>query len=76
MQTAGYGVRHAANPAGYRVSSQLPNVRVQVLIAERFVDHIADGVDIAFRLGALKDSWLVARETLTYRHQLVEVRII
>src|ERR1700687_754385 len=33
-----------------------PNVRVQILIAERFVDHIADGVDIAFRLGALKDS--------------------
>jgi DNA-binding transcriptional LysR family regulator len=48
-----------------------PNVRVQILIAERFVDHIADGVDIAFRLGALKDSSLVARRILTYRHQLV-----
>ena len=32
-----------------------PNVRVQILIAERYVDHIADGVDIAFRLGAVKD---------------------
>jgi DNA-binding transcriptional LysR family regulator len=48
-----------------------PNVRVQILIAERFVDHIGDGVDIAFRLGALKDSSLVARRILTYRHQLV-----
>jgi len=48
-----------------------PNVRVQILIAERFVDHIADGVDIAFRLGVLKDSSLVARKILTYRHQLV-----
>ena len=48
-----------------------PNVRVQILIAERFVDHIADGVDIVFRLGALKDSSLVARKILTYRHQLV-----
>lgn len=48
-----------------------PNVRVQILIAERYVDHIADGVDIAFRLGALKDSSLVARKILTYRHQLV-----
>src|SRR6478736_6249854 len=38
-----------------------PNVRVQILIADRFVDHIADGVDIVFRLGALKDSSLVAR---------------
>jgi DNA-binding transcriptional LysR family regulator len=48
-----------------------PNVRVQILIAERFVDHISDGVDIAFRLGTLKDSSLVARRILTYRHQLV-----
>jgi DNA-binding transcriptional LysR family regulator len=48
-----------------------PNVRVQILIAERFVDHIGDGVDIAFRLGVLKDSSLVARRILTYRHQLV-----
>jgi DNA-binding transcriptional LysR family regulator len=48
-----------------------PNVRVKVLIVERFVDHISDGVDIAFRLGALKDSSLVARRILTYRHQLV-----
>jgi DNA-binding transcriptional LysR family regulator len=48
-----------------------PNVRVHILIAERFVDHIADGVDILFRLGALKDSSLVARKILTYRHQLV-----
>jgi DNA-binding transcriptional LysR family regulator len=48
-----------------------PDVRVQILIAERFVDHIADGVDIVFRLGALKDSSLVARKILTYRHQLV-----
>jgi DNA-binding transcriptional LysR family regulator len=48
-----------------------PNVRVQVLIADRYVDHIGDGVDIVFRLGALKDSSLVARRILTYRHQLV-----
>ena len=48
-----------------------PNIRVQILIAERFIDLIGDGVDIAFRLGALKDSSLVARRILTYRHQLV-----
>lgn len=46
-------------------------MRVQILIAERFIDHINDGVDIAFRLGALKDSSLVARRILSYRHQLV-----
>jgi DNA-binding transcriptional LysR family regulator len=48
-----------------------PDVRVQVLVTDRFVDHISDGVDIAFRLGMLKDSSLVALKLLTYRHQLV-----
>ncbi|MGB9647357.1 MAG: LysR substrate-binding domain-containing protein, partial [Stellaceae bacterium] len=32
-----------------------PNVRVQILVTERLVDLIAEGVDLAFRLGALKD---------------------
>jgi DNA-binding transcriptional LysR family regulator len=48
-----------------------PDVRVQILVTDRFVDHIAEGVDLVFRLGALKDSSLVARKLLTYRHQLV-----
>jgi DNA-binding transcriptional LysR family regulator len=48
-----------------------PNVRIQTLVTDRFVDHIAEGVDLVFRLGALKDSSLVARRILTYRHQLV-----
>jgi DNA-binding transcriptional LysR family regulator len=48
-----------------------PNVRVHILVTERLVDLIAEGVDLAFRLGALKDSCLVARRVLTYRHQLV-----
>ena len=33
-----------------------PNVRVQVYVTERFVDHIAEGVDLAFRVGAIKDA--------------------
>ena len=49
-----------------------PNVRVQVFITDRIVDHIAEGVDLAFRVDPqLKDSSLVARKILTYRHQLV-----
>jgi DNA-binding transcriptional LysR family regulator len=48
-----------------------PDVRVQILITDRLVDHIGDGVDIVFRLGVLKDSSLVARKLLTYRHRLV-----
>jgi DNA-binding transcriptional LysR family regulator len=48
-----------------------PNVRVQILVTNRFVDHIAEGMDLVIRLGALKDSSLIARRILTYRHQLV-----
>ncbi len=48
-----------------------PNVRVQVFITDRIVDQIAEGVDVAFRVGALPDSSLIARRLLTYRHQVV-----
>jgi DNA-binding transcriptional LysR family regulator len=48
-----------------------PNVRVRALVTERMVDLIADGIDLAFRLGPLKDSRLIARRILTYRHRLV-----
>ena len=48
-----------------------PNVRIQILVTDRFVDHIAEGVDLVFRLGVLRDSALVAKRVLTYRHQLV-----
>jgi DNA-binding transcriptional LysR family regulator len=48
-----------------------PLVRVEVLVTERHVDHIAEGIDLAFRIGTLRDSSLVARRILTYRRQLV-----
>jgi len=48
-----------------------PEVRVQIFITERVVDQIAEGVDLAFRVGELEDSSLVERRILTYRHQLV-----
>ncbi len=48
-----------------------PEVRVQIMITDRIVDHIEEGVDLLFRVGALRDSNLVARKILTYRHQLL-----
>lgn len=47
-----------------------PGIRIQVHVTERLVDHIAEGVDVVFRLGPLKDSRLVARRILSYRHRL------
>ncbi|HTX14133.1 MAG TPA: LysR family transcriptional regulator [Candidatus Baltobacteraceae bacterium] len=48
-----------------------PDVRVQIMITERIVDHVEEGVDLLFRVGALRDSSLVARKILTYRHRLL-----
>lgn len=48
-----------------------PSVRVRILVTDRMIDHIVEGIDLAFRLGPLKDSSLVARKLLSYRHQLV-----
>jgi DNA-binding transcriptional LysR family regulator len=47
------------------------NVRVQALVTNRYVDLIADGIELAFRLGALEDSSLVARKVLSFRPRLV-----
>jgi len=54
-----------------RFRASYPNVRVRVLVTDRYVDLIAEGIDLAFRYGALSDSSLLARKILTYRHQLV-----
>jgi DNA-binding transcriptional LysR family regulator len=48
-----------------------PNVRIQILVTDRHVDHIADGVDLVLRVGALRDSSLVARRLIAYRHRRV-----
>lgn len=59
------------NPIICAFQKAYPDVRVQALITDRYVDHIAEGIDVAFRLGALRDSTLVARRLLRYRHRLV-----
>lgn len=48
-----------------------PNVNVRVLVTERAVDHVTEGIDLSLWLGAMKDSSLVARPLLRYRHRLV-----
>lgn len=51
-----------------------PAVQVRVLVTERAVDHIEQGIDLIFRLGPLKDTTLVGRKLLSYRHQLLASR--
>ena len=58
-------------PLIHAFQQHYPDVHVQVLIAERAIDHIEDGVDLIFRIGQLKDSALVGKKLLSYRHQLL-----
>jgi DNA-binding transcriptional LysR family regulator len=51
--------------------SEHPGVDVKVLATDRHVDLIGEGVDLAFRTGPLKDSGLVARPLLRFRHLLL-----
>lgn len=46
---------------------QYPEVKVKILITERHVDLIEDGVDLALRVGELKDASFVARRLVSYR---------
>lgn len=48
-----------------------PKVIVHCLVTERFVDHIADGIDMSLRVGHPKDSSLVARTVTIHRSRLV-----
>lgn len=48
-----------------------PEVRMRILVTDRYVDHIAEGIDLAFRVGVQKDSTLISRKILSFRHQLV-----
>lgn len=46
-------------------------VIVKIQVTERHDDFIEKGVDLAFRVGNLKDSSLIARQLFSYRHMLV-----
>ena len=48
-----------------------PNVVFRVLVTDRYVHLIEDGIDLAMRVGELDDSTLVARRLIRYRHVLV-----
>ncbi len=48
-----------------------PAVRVHVMVTDRYIDHISEGIDLALRVGPLQDSSLMARKVLRYRHRLV-----
>jgi DNA-binding transcriptional LysR family regulator len=48
-----------------------PRVRVQVFVTDRFVDLLAEGIDVGFIVGPLQDEHLVPKVILSYRHRVV-----
>jgi len=48
-----------------------PKVVVHCLVTERYIDHIADGIDLSLRVGHRNDSSLVAPIVATVRPRLV-----
>jgi DNA-binding transcriptional LysR family regulator len=45
-----------------------PSLRIDLHLSDRFIDIVEEGIDVAFRIGDLKDSSLIARRiATTYR---------
>ena len=65
-----FGRRHLADPLA-RFADQHPNVVLDVELSDRQVDLVADGFDLAIRIGSLPDSDLVTRRIAPCRRVLV-----
>lgn len=50
--------------------AQYPEIKIDLRLSDRFVDLVADGVDVAIRLGDLEDSRLVVQAVFTYQRNL------
>jgi len=48
-----------------------PLIRVDIRFSDRLVDVVADGFDVAIRVGVLRDSTLTSRKIASYRNLLV-----
>lgn len=62
-----FGTLHLA-PAIAAFMERFPEVDVELVLNDRFVDLIDEGYDLALRIGTLQDSALVARKLAPCRH--------
>lgn len=54
-------------PALAEYAARAPEVTLDIILNDRNVDMVDDGLDVAFRIGALSDSSLIARPLAPYR---------
>jgi DNA-binding transcriptional LysR family regulator len=61
-----YGTMHLSDVmAGFM--ERHPGVTLEIMLSDRYVDLLAEGVDVAVRIGTLRDSDLVARRLASCR---------
>ena len=65
-----FGHLHLA-PLMVQLLGKFPELSYELSLANRFVDLIEEGVDLAIRIGALSDSRLIARRLCTNQRVLV-----
>jgi DNA-binding transcriptional LysR family regulator len=80
LQTVPRGVLHLAAPVSFGITQlgpaladylvRYPEVVVDVTLDDRFIDVVEEGFDLALRVGALKNSSLIARRLATVRFVL------
>lgn len=58
-------------PLVFSFQTLYPKATVHCLVTERFIDHIADGIDLSLRVGDLNDSSLVTRAVTVNQGKLV-----
>jgi DNA-binding transcriptional LysR family regulator len=79
MQATPRGLLRITAPPSLRTLGQIaaeflgryPDVRIEVVCTERHVDLVAEGFDVAVRVGPLTDSNLIARKLAVVRQVLV-----
>lgn len=62
ITASSYLGNHYLMPVIASFQKRYPQVEIELRLDDRFVDMVADGFDLAFRVGELKDSSLVARK--------------
>lgn len=63
--------QHYAAPLFTALLAKFPDLSVDLVLTNRFVDLIEEGLDLAIRIGSLGDSRLIARRLCTNRRVLV-----
>jgi len=65
-----FGTTHLA-PLIPKMAKLFPELTIDVVLTNRFVDLVDEGIDLAIRLGALADSRLIARRLCANRRILI-----